>query len=805
MKSIKTLVRWSCALVLLLSLGKLNVFAATFVIGETNFLLNGQPFQIKAGEMHPARIPHQYWADRLRMAHAMGLNTVSVYTFWNQFEPREGQFDFTGDNDVAEFVRLAQAEGLWVILRPGPYVCAEWEFGGYPWWLLKQHDLKVRSQDPRFLAAAGTYLKKLGEQLAPLQITHGGPIILIQVENEYGSYGADHVYTSKIGEMERTAGFDVPQFTADGGGNMMAGGHVSGALPGLNGGSGPDIMKQIGKYRPTGSWLVPEFYPGWLDHWGEPHAQTGIRGLVRETEWKLTNNVSFCYYMVYGGTSFGFMNGANYGDAFEPQPTSYDYDAPIDEAGRPTKKFYALRDVLAKYLAPGETLPDVPATTPVIAIPNIQLTESAALFDNLGQPVRSEQPLSFEDLDQGYGYVLYRTRVIGPTNALLKIKQLRDYATVYVDGQRVAVLDRRYLQDSTLLNLTNASATLDILVENGGRINYGHKLTDNRKGITESVSLGDTELTGWEMYKFPFDSTNAISSLDFHPDAGAATPGGGNTAPVVYRGFFDLSETGNTFLDLRAWGKGIVFVNGHNLGRYWFIGPQQTLYCPGCWLQKGRNEIVVFEQLKSGVHPLAGLTTPILDQLVPDPNAPPPKVTEAAKPQIAPDRSQLKAPDLQPADLVKAGTLADSDDAQDIAFAPQNARYLCLQALSSQNGDDFTTLAELNVLNADGKPVSPRHWKVAYVDSEETSGDFAPAENAFDGDENTFWHTAWSAAQPPHPHTLEIDLDAMREISGIRLLPRQDSPNGRIKDYRLYLRAEPFAAAPGSHPLKRNF
>ncbi len=623
------LLKATCCCLLLASLPAARA-GSTFVIGETNFLLNGQPFQIKAGEMHPARFPHQYWADRLRMAHAMGLNTVSVYTFWNQFEARQGEFDFTGDNDVAEFVRLAQAEGLYVILRPGPYVCAEWEFGGYPWWLLKLHDLKVRSQDPRFLTAAEIYLKKLGEQLAPLQITHGGPIILIQVENEYGSDGTDHVYTAKIRDLERAAGFDVPQFTADGGG-MMAAGHVPGTLPGLNGG-GPDIMKEIGGYRPHGPWLVPEFYPGWLDHWGEPHAQTGIDDLVQKTEWKLTNNVSFCYYMVYGGTSFGFMNGANYGDNFQPQPTSYDYDAPIDEAGRPTKKFFALRNVLAKYLAPGETLRDVPAAPPIIAIPDIQLTESAGLFDNLGQPVHSEEPLSFEDLNQGYGYVLYRTQIAGPTNALLKIKQLRDYATVYVDARRVAVLDRRYRQDSTIFNLTNASATLDILVENGGRINYGHKLTDNRKSITQSVSLGGTELTGWEMYKFPFGSSNDLASLNFHSVPGHSETAADGNLPCVYRGSFDLTETGNTFLDMRAWGKGIVYVNGHNLGRYWFIGPQQTLYCPGCWLQIGQNEIVVFEQLKGGPHPLVGITNPILDCLNPDPTEPPQIAAAAPNP-----------------------------------------------------------------------------------------------------------------------------------------------------------------------------
>ena len=486
---------------------------STFTISTNNFLLDGKPFQIKAGEMHPARVPHEYWADRLKMMHAMGLNTVSIYVFWNQHEPREGEFNFTGDADIAEFVRLAQKEGLWVILRPGPYCCAEWEFGGYPWWLLKQHDLKVRSQDPRFLAAAEAYLKKLGEQLAPLQITQGGPIIMVQVENEYGSFGKDHVYMGKILELDRAAGFDVPFFTADGGGNMMADGHLPDALPGLNGGSGTDIMQEIGKYRPNGPWFVPEFYPGWLDHWGEPHAQVGIPGLVRETEWKLTNNVSFCYYMIYGGTSFGFMSGANYGGHFQPQPTSYDYDSPMDEMGRPTKKYFALREVLTRHLAPGETLPQVPATTPVIEIPKIELTESASVFDNLGQPVKSEKPLSFEDLNQGYGYVLYRTKISGPVDAVLKINELRDYAVVCVDGKRIAVLDRRHKQDSLPLDITNTSATLDILVENGGRINYGREILHNRKGITESVTLGDRELTGWEMFKLPFDQVSGFENF----------------------------------------------------------------------------------------------------------------------------------------------------------------------------------------------------------------------------------------------------------------------------------------------------
>jgi beta-galactosidase len=612
MNKLVTIIGWRAAIAAMLFLLARPVAASTFTIGETNFLLDGKPFLIKAGEMHPARVPHQCWADRLRMIHAMGLNTVSIYVFWNVHEPREGEFNFNGDADIAQFVRLAQQEGLWVILRPGPYCCAEWEFGGLPWWLLKDHNLKVRSRDPRFLAAAAAYMKKLGEQLSPLQITHGGPIIMVQVENEYGSYGSDHVYMRKILDLERAAGFDVPFFTADGDGHMMASGSLPGVLPGLNGGSGPNVMEEIGKYRPHGPWFVPEFYPGWLDHWGEPHAHTGLADLVRETEWKLTNGVSFSYYVVFGGTSFGFMNGANYGGHYQPQPTSYDYDAPVDEAGHPTPKYFALRQVLARHLAPGETLPDVPAVAPVIAIPKIELTESASIFDNSGTPVKSEQPLSFEDLNQGYGYVLYRTKISGPADAVLKINGLRDYAVVCLDGKRVAVLDRRYKQDSTRLKITGPSAMLDILVENCGRINYGGQLPDNRKGIIGPVALGGRELTGWEMYQFPFDN---VSSLKFHPTSTA-------DAPALHRGTFELSNVGDLFLDMRGWGKGIVFVNAHNLGRYWYIGPQHTLYCPAVWLKKGSNDIVVFEQLKDNVHSLAGIKSPVLDQINRDENAP---------------------------------------------------------------------------------------------------------------------------------------------------------------------------------------
>ena len=411
------------------------------------------------------------------------------------------------------------------------------------------------------------------------------------------------------------------------------------------------------------------------------------------------------------------MAGANYGGHFQPQPTSYDYDSPMDEMGRPTEKYFALRKVLAQHLAPGETLPDVPPTTPVIEIPKIELTESASIFDNLGTPVKSEKPLSFEDLDQGYGYVLYRTKISGPVDAVLKIKELRDYAVVCVDGKRIAALDRRAQTGFAVARHHQRERHAG----HPRRERRAHQLwprssLDNRKGITESVTLGDHELTGWEMFKLPFDSVSGLK-ISSHSDS---------AAPFVARGTFELSEIGDTFLDLRGWGKGIVIVNGHNLGRYWYIGPQQTLYCPGVWLKKGRNEIVVFEQIKDGVHPLAGIKTPILDELNQDENAIRHARDKDERKSVPVVRGKMKEPKFSPSTLVKTGRSADSDDEQTVTFPAQQARYLGLQALSSHNGDEFTTLAEINVLDAAGKAISRKNWKVLYVDSEENFAEGRP-------------------------------------------------------------------------------
>jgi beta-galactosidase len=580
----------------------------TFEIGPDAFLLDGKPFQIISGEMHYPRIPPEYWRQRIKMARAMGLNAITVYCFWNIHEPEPGQWNFTGSGDVAGFCRIAQQQGLLVILRPGPYVCAEWDFGGFPAWLLRTPAMKVRSTDPDYTRAADAYIKHLAAQLVPLQITHGGPIVMVQVENEYGSYGKDKAYLAHLRDTLKADGFDVPLFTADGGGNMMANGSLDGVLPGLNGGGGEGLFKEIKKYRPNGPYFVPEFYPGWLDHWGEKHSTAGTAGVVKSFSWLLDHGVSVSLYMFHGGTNWGGMSGANFGSNYQPQPTSYDYDAPLDEAGRPTPKYFALRRAIADHLGKNAAIPEVPAANPVIAIDPVALNESVSLLDSPGKPVESENPKTMEELGQNYGYVLYRTSVKGRPSGKLTIKGLADYGQVFLDGVPVATLDRRLKQESAALSIpADAAGVLEVLVESDGRINYGHQLVDNHKGITGAVTLGDAVLTGWESFSVPLPD---VQKLKF--GNGPVKP------PALFHGTFDLSSVGDSFLDMRGWSKGWVWVNGHNLGRYWSIGPQQTLYLPGCWLKPAGNSIVVLEQEKvPGTLSVAGLKNPILDQLAP--------------------------------------------------------------------------------------------------------------------------------------------------------------------------------------------
>ncbi|SHN33167.1 glycoside hydrolase family 35 protein [Mucilaginibacter sp. OK098] len=583
----------------------------TFALGDSTFLLDGKPLQLISGEMHCTRIPRAYWRQRMKMAKAMGLNSIGTYVFWNAQEPLEGKYDFTGNNDIAEFVRIAKEEGLWVVLRPSPYVCAEWEFGGYPWWLLKDKTLKVRSKDPKFLKYYHDYIMQLGKQLSPLLVTNGGNILMVQIENEYGSYSNDKEYLDINRKIFREGGFSGLLFTCDGPTQLPAG-YLPGYLPAVNGLDDPKAVKAlINKYHDgKGPYYIAEWYPGWFDSWGTPHAGSNADKDAKKLDEVLTAGISINLYMFHGGTTRDFMNGANMNkkDPYDPQTSSYDYDAPLDESGNPTAKFYKFREVIEKHLPAGEKLPAVPATNKAMAIPNINLVSRAALFSNAGVPVVSAKPLCFEDLNQGYGFVLYRTTLKNAASGLLKIKEMRDYATVYLNGKRISVLDRRFKQDSLQINNAKKGDVLDILVENNGRINYGPFLIDNRHGITEKVTLNDTELTGWKMYKFPFSTVNSFKYL--------ANKAAGKLQPALYKGTFTLKAVGDTYLDLHGYGKGFVFLNGHNLGKYWNIGPQQTIYIPAGWLKKGINEIVVFDELKSGHTKISALNHPILNEVV---------------------------------------------------------------------------------------------------------------------------------------------------------------------------------------------
>jgi beta-galactosidase len=602
---IQVIVLFLLALTALLPASAESLHVHSIRIDSGKFLLDGQPFQIISGEMHYARIPREYWRDRMRKARAMGLNTISTYIFWDLHEPKRGVFDFRGQLDVAEFIRTAQEEGLYVIVRVGPYVCSEWELGGLPAWLLKDPHTLLRSQQQDFLRPVSKWLRRLGTELAPLQITRGGHIIAVQVENEYGSFGSDKIYMSRIRDLIAQSGLhDVILYTADGAEELQ-----SGTLPDLPAvvnfgpGEAQSAFAALQKYQPARPMMSGEYWDGWFDHWGEPHNVTDMNQQAKELEWMLSRGYSVNLYMFHGGTTFGFMSGANFGSAYEPDTTSYDYDAPLDEAGRPTKKFFAFRDVIQHHLQ-RSNLPPLPDAIPIIAIPEFKLTESASLWKSLGRPTRNKRPKTMESLGQACGYILYRARADGPANSELVIKEVHDYAEVFVNGQRAGTLERRLNQDRIPILLPPGRNTLDILVENSGRINFGPNLRDDRKGITESVKLGDRELTGWEIYPLPM---NDFASLNFSSSIA--------DAPAFHRGTFELETTGDTFLDMRGLGKGALWINGHNLGRFWSIGPQQTLYVPGVWLRKGSNEVIVFDLEDHPEPSLSGLRDPILDEL----------------------------------------------------------------------------------------------------------------------------------------------------------------------------------------------
>ena len=758
----------------------------TVAIGTNDFLLDGQRLQIRCGEIHAARVPKEYWRHRLQMAKAMGLNTVCAYLFWNMHEPKPGEFNWSGQADAAEFCRIAQEEGLWVILRPGPYACAEWEMGGTPWWMLKDDGVKLRSRDPRYLEPAKIYLKEVGRVLGPLQITHGGPIIMAQVENEYGFFGKDAQYVDELRKTLVDAGFDVPLFQCNPPDQMR-----NGLLTNLfqAGNFGSDVAKNFAKVRKlqaAGPLICSEFYPGWFDTWGQPHHLGKPENYLPNLRRMLDLGASFSIYMAHGGTTFGLWSGCD--RPFKPDTSSYDYDAPISEAGWATPKYFQTRELFAKYLLSGETLPEPPAPNLVIHFAPVAATSVATIFDNLPAAIADETPRNMEKYDQGYGCILYRAKIPAGRAAILEAKAIHDFGFVFVDGKRIGVLDRRSANARLALPARDRESRLDILVEPMGRVNFGPEMLDP-KGLIAPVKFDGGDLKDWQIFNLLLDDAQ-LAGLHYNQPNGARPDG-----PAFWKIEVNLEKAGDTFLDLHNWGKGAVWANGHCLGRYWNIGPSQTAYLPGCWLHAGKNEIVIWDLIgpaetdvtgewriagrsvpfRKANATIGGLEKPVLDELHPE--------MDFAKSH----RSAVML-NLASAMPAHAGSFAPGADTQDIQFtAPATGKYFCLESLDAFDGKPFAAVAELDLFAAKGNAISHNGWTIAYVDSEERLGEDGSAENAIDGQTANFWHTEWKSASPGHPHRLILNLGKSQAISGFRYVPRQGEGGGRIKDYRIII------------------
>jgi len=747
----------------------------TFKAGKNTFLLNDKPFVIKAAEIHYPRVPDAYWEHRIEMCKSLGMNTLCLYVFWNLHEQNPDEFDFSGNKDIARFCKLAQKHGMYVIVRPGPYVCAEWEMGGLPWWLLKKKDVKLRTLDTYYMARVRKFMNELGKQLADLQITRGGNIIMVQVENEYGSYGTDKPYVSAIRDIVRESGFtEVPLFQCDWSSNF-----TNNALDDLlwtvNFGTGANIENQFKKLkslRPESPLMCSEFWSGWFDHWGRKHETRDGATMVAGLKDMLDQNISFSLYMTHGGTTFGHWGGAN-NPAYSAMCSSYDYDAPINESGNVTPKFWQLRELLSKYVAPGEKLADVPAAYPVIGIPEIKFEQAAPLFSNLPAPKKSVNIQPMEQFNQGWGTILYRTtlpKVKAGTKLLLT--EMHDWAQIFVNGKLIGRLDRRHGEQSITLPALKAGARLDILVEAMGRVNFDKSIHD-RKGITEKVELlsnnSSVNLKNWTVYNFPVDY-KFVQNKKF-------VAKGKQTMPAYYRATFNLKETGDVFLDMETWGKGMVWVNGHAMGRFWEIGPQQTLYMPGCWLKKGANEIIVLDLKGPKQATIKGLKSPILDML-----------REKAPETHRKDGQKLELQNELP---VAQGTFVLRNGWQEVKFEKEaKGRYFCLEGLSAYDGSNVASVAELHVLGADGQSLPRENWKILYADSEETRSGNCTADKIFDLQESTFWSAVDNAS---YPHQVVIDMGKETTITGFKYLPRAEKGcPGMIKDYKVYVKASVF-------------
>lgn len=564
---------------------------------DNDFYMDGEKYTVRSGAMHYFRIPKEYWHDRLLKLKECGLNTVETYVPWNLHEPKEGQFDFSNNLNIEEYIALANELGLKVILRPGPYICAEWEFGGFPAWLLKYEKMTLRCNDALYMSKVKRYLDALLCRVRKHLASNGGPIIMIQIENEYGSYGNDKDYLRAIAKIYKENEIDCMCFTSDGScDSMLSGGALEEYLTVVNFGSNPNAnFDALKKFKPNQPLMCGEYWCGWFDHWFENHHTRTTEDLCADFENFFKLNASFNYYMFHGGTNFGFMNGANCDEGYAPTVTSYDYCALLNEAGDRTPHYYAVREVIAKYCGKAPAL--TASETKKKAYGKVELTEVADLFENINEistPISHPAPTFMEEFGQSYGYILYSSTLQGMRERnTLTIEKVHDRAQIFLDEKLQSTYCRWEMpneeQKLSLELKSGKSVKLDILVENMGRINYGPELQKEKKGIS-GVRLGRQYHFGWQIYCLPME--DELDNLKFKK-----APKNKITTPTFLRGTLDIKEEpADTFIRLSGFTKGFVKINGFNLGRYFnSAGPQKTLFVPAPILKKGKNEILVFE------------------------------------------------------------------------------------------------------------------------------------------------------------------------------------------------------------------
>ncbi|KAM5312233.1 beta-galactosidase-1-like protein 3 isoform 1-T1 [Glossophaga mutica] len=571
--------------------------------GTPYFTLEGHKFLIFGGSVHYFRVPREYWRDRLLKLKACGFNTVTTYVPWNLHEPQRGAFDFSGNLDLEAFVLMAAETGLWVILRPGPYICSEIDLGGLPSWLLQDPELRLRTTHNGFVEAVDKYFDHLIARVVPLQYRQGGPIIAVQVENEYGSFNMDEEYMPYLQKFSQQAllkrGIVEMLLTSDSEEDVLRG-RVEGALATINlNAFRKDAFTSLYNVQRNKPVMIMEYWVGWFDTWGGEHMVKDAKDVEKTVSEFIDSEISFNVYMFHGGTNFGFMNGATHFDRHRGVVTSYDYDAVLTEAGDYTEKYFKLRKLLGSVLA--IPLPPLPELAPKAVYPSVRPSLYLPLWDTLqylDEPVMSSKPVNMESLPiyngsgQSYGFVLYETPIC--SGGLLHANA-HDTAQVFLNEKNIGILDGG--NQNVNIPKVRGCQLLRILVENQGRVNYSWKFQFQQKGLTGSVTINNIPLEGFTIYSLEMKMSffERLRSATWRPVPNS------HLGPAFYLGILKAgSEPKDTFLKLPNWNYGFVFINGRNLGRYWYIGPQETLYLPGAWLHPEDNEIILFERSKSG-------------------------------------------------------------------------------------------------------------------------------------------------------------------------------------------------------------